>query len=370
MRLHITKLFALIIVFCLADFGIYAFNSSSGADFLNINTSTRSDGMGAADVSVLTDISGMNVNPASVAFLRVPEAYYNHKNTLSEFNSEYVAFGTPMALFIRSRKSLPRRLRWIRKLRMGASFMYWHTGRIDVFGNESSVPIGTVGANDMFASFALAYNIRGYRVGGSVKYIRRSLADFTAQTVAFDVGGLKGFEVFRPLPYQRRYNLRVGLAVRNVGPGIAFNSTTEPLPITFKPGVTYGIFGNRDHMVDLSLGATQILNEAIGINTGLEYRVFNIFFFRSGFEFANEGPIYTLGTGGKYTFRKITYQLDYAFWSRAQGVPDNHTVSLLTKFRFFKVGKRKRVTSLGIIEGTSDEKSNKRKRKIKIKGRR
>lgn len=362
------KLFAITIVL-FSSANLQAFNSASGADFLNTNTSTRSEGMGAADVSVITDISGINTNPASLAFLKVPELYYMHKTTLQEFHTEYVSMGVPFALFFRSRKSLPKSLRWVRKVRTGVSVLYWHTPRIDVFGNESNQSIGTVGAQDTAVSLGFGYNLRGYRIGFTAKYINRALADFTAQAFAFDFGILKGFEVPRFLPYQRRYNLRVGFAVKNAGTPIKFNSESENLPIQFKPGFTYGIFGNRDHMVDLSFGMTQIIEESISTNVGVEYRVFSAIFFRTGLDISGDGAVFTLGTGGKYTFRKVTYQLDYAFWSRANGVPDNHTVSLMAKFRFFKVGKKKRVTSLGIIEGDTLDKSNKpkRKRKIKIK---
>ena len=319
--------------------------------------------MGGADVSVITDISGINKNPASIAFLQVPEIYYMHKSTLAEFNTEYVAVGTPLGLFFKRSDSLPKNLRFIRKIDTGLSVLVWHTADIDEYGNESNIPIGTISAQDMLISWGLGYNLRGYRLGLNTKVVSRQLGDFNASTIAFDMGVLKGYEVFRPLPYQKRYNLKVGMSIQNLGPGLSFNTETENLPLAFRPGVTYGIFGNRNHIVDLSLGLQQIIKESMSLQMGIEYNAFEYFFFRFGREFGADGAGLTLGTGGQYTFRKVNYRLDYAFWSRANGVPDNHTFSAMAQLRFLKVTQKRRVTSLGIIEGASDKKKKKLRRK-------
>lgn len=355
----------------------YAANASSSAEFLTIEPNPRVDAMAGAYTASLTDISGININPASLAFLKVPEVYLNYKNILTEFHNVYLAAGTPLGVFFRSRKSLPKKLRWVRKLRTGFSVRYLGTGDIDVVGNESNATVNTISARDMAFSFGAGYNLRGYRLGGTFKVISRKLGDYTGTTVAFDLGALKGFDVFRIFPYPVRYNLKVGIGINHLGPGLAFSSDTidgdsQPLPLTIRPGISYGLFGNRDHLVDFNLGLTYLLNEPFAVNTGVEYRVFSIFFFRLGTEIRTDDFNLTMGTGARYTFRKVTYRLDYSYLPRARGIPDNHNVALMATLKFIKVGRKKRVTSLGILEGyetKGSKKKKEKKRKIKIKSR-
>ncbi|RME91319.1 MAG: hypothetical protein D6767_05390 [Candidatus Hydrogenedentota bacterium] len=370
------KIIGLGLFFTLGTNFLYSANASSSAEFLTIDPNPRFDATGGAYTASLTDISGMNINPASTAFLRVPEVYINYKNILQEFHHIYFSTGTPLGVFFRSRKSLPKRLRWLRKMRTGLSFQYLGTSDIEVVGNESNAVVNTISARDLAVSLGAGYNIRGYRIGGNIKVINRKLADYTGTTFAFDLGVLKGFDVFRILPYPVRYNLRVGLAVLHIGPGVTFSNDqykgdSQPLPLTVRPAVSYGIFGNRDHRVDFNFGLTYLLNEPFAFNTGVEYRVFNIFYLRLGGEIRTDEFNFTMGTGARYTFRKVTYRLDYSYLPRAHGIPDNHNVSLMATLSFIKVGKKKRVTSLGILEGyeTKTNKKKKKKRRIKIKNR-
>jgi len=351
---------------------IYSYSSRSGADFLNFEPSSRSQGLGGAASASITDITGMNINPASIAFIREPQVSYMHQATLSEFSTEYLSMGLPLAVFFPSRKSLPKKMRWLRNVRVGFSFLYFYTPSFEIVGNDSNEAQSIANVNDLFGSLALGYNLLGYRLGLAFKFINRRLVDFTTSTIAFDLGALKGFELnaLRFLPYPVRYNIKVALSLTNAGPGIEFAGLSEALPLNIKTGLSYGLFGSSNHLIDFNLGTSTILNEATYLNMGFEYRVFKFFFFRTGIEF---GPgqfqenSFTLGTGLRYTFRKVTYRVDYAYLPRRNNVTDNHSFSLLAQLHFLRPRKRKRVTSLGILDGSTKKKKRRKKRKKKKK---
>ena len=299
--------------------------------------------------------------------MKAPQVYYMHHSVMSAFHTEYLALGTPMAMFIKSRSSLPKKLRWIRNLRVGTSLLYWHTSEIEVIGNDSNNSIGTVNLYDMFASLGVAYKFKGNfiggtRVGGAFRFIRRSIEDYSSNTVAFDLSILRPLQVPRFIPYPKRYNLRVAFAATNLGPSIKFEGLSESLPMTFRGATMYGIYGSRLHLIDLSMGFTKLIGEPVYFNAGVEYNILRIFFFRIGTEIATGDVNLNMGTGAKYKFRNIIYQGDYAYVPKRHGIPDNHSFSIQADFRFFRVGKKKRITSFGILE-TDSKKEKKAKKK-------
>lgn len=352
---NISKLALVFTLFFLLAGNLFSYNARSGAEFLNLEVSPRSAGMARSYVSRATDISSVNINPAAVAFVKAPELYYMHQSILSEFHTEYISTGLPLSLFIESSKGMNENLKWVQKLRVGFQMLYWHTADIDVIGNDTNAVVESVKVYDMFTGLSLGYNLLGNRIGANIKYVKRQLADYSTGTTAFDLGIMRGLQVPRFLPYPMRYNLTLGASVDNLGPGIDFAGLTEQLPTRFKLGASYGIYGDRDHLLDLSLGVSKPLLESFYLHTGIEYKVFRIFAFRTGLEYGTNDLNFTMGTGLRYTFRKVTYEGDYSYLPRRNGIPDAHTFSIMATLSFIEPAKKKRVTSLGILEGSEDE---------------
>lgn len=325
--------------------------------------------MSSAYVAKSLDTSTVLVNPAGLAHIKYPELVYYHDSVLGGFQTEYMAIGVPTHSFVKKKTSLPRNLRFLYDIRWTTLFAYGHTDPIEVVGNDFDAPEYEIDASNTIFGIGGAYNLRSYRIGVVMKYFSQTLGHYKASNVAFDLGAQKFFEVPRFLSYPRRNNLIVGLAISNLGLNVRYKGgegpggqdftgeegVSEPIPLTMKPSVTYGLYGNRHHIVDASMGLNYYtLDASVSLNMGLEYRVFNAVYFRFGSEVAGNESNLSMGTGGKYTFRKVKYRADYSYLPRLNGIDDNHAFSLTASFKFFGATKKRRITSIGILE--QDEK--------------
>lgn len=231
----------------------------SGAEFLRIDTDARAGAMSSAGAASAMGISAMSYNPAGIASIGKGEAALSHSAWYLGSAHDFVGAGF----------ALPGASGW----KMGLSFTRLSSG--DIEGRTATrSKTGGYSAYDQAASLALARQYGLYSLGGAVKYVESSIAGVKGTGYAVDMGlkrGLRGIPV------------SVGVAVRNLGPGIKYISQRDQLPLSVSAGIMFmpvsGFMMNfdarryvYDKYTSYSLGTEYVLFGGPGSMSGLALR--------------------------------------------------------------------------------------------------
>jgi len=203
----------LVIVLFMSDLVLAAGSAGTvGFEFLRIHPSARPAAMAGAFVAISGDQNSIYFNPAGIAEVNSSSGTFSYVNHVLDLRSGFVGYVHP--------KLGPG------NLGIGIHYMdYGDFKKTDINGEE----VGVFGANSV--SLALAYAARLYNVvlvGGSFKYIRSGIDNYSADAIAFDAG------IIYHTPIQ---DLDIGLSVSNVGQSTsAFMETKDDLPFCFRAG--------------------------------------------------------------------------------------------------------------------------------------
>lgn len=186
----------------------------AGAQFLRIPVGPKAASMGGAFVAVADDPSAAHWNPAGLASLKAPVALGVHSLWLQDMSYEYFSFALPTSMGS-----------------LGASVLYSGSG--DMTGRDADFnETGTFGAHDLAVGVAFARLLeRGVQLGLGAKLVQQKIERSTASALATDLGILCEVPHFS--------ELRLGLAVRNLGSKPKFIAEAEPLPTILACGARY-----------------------------------------------------------------------------------------------------------------------------------
>jgi len=214
---------------------------TSGAQFLKVAPSARAAGMAEAFTGVADDIQSMYWNPAGLAFMRAPELSAMHMQYFSDIQFEAASYAHPTE-FVGT---------------FGFSIVNLHTDSIERRTEDTAAAIGQFKASD--TAYQISHAMKwsdSLSLGSSFKYIRQTLDSAKATAFAFD-GGAR-----YDTPW---HDIRLGLAVQNVGTESKFNTEGDPLPRTVRLGASKPFLNQklliasdllfpRDHDIGLALG--------------------------------------------------------------------------------------------------------------------
>ncbi|MDD4004154.1 MAG: PorV/PorQ family protein [Elusimicrobiaceae bacterium] len=267
-----------------------AFSSGEGtssAKFLKADSGARSSALGGAYTAVSDDADAVNYNPAGMVQLgRQDEAYFTHNEWISGFRQENLSYvrNTPAGAF-------------------GAGLVYFHSGAIAETDMAGSYTGGEFEQSDMAFSVNYAYRHDGrLSLGAGVKLIRESLYGHSAMSGALDAGALYAFSD----------DLRLGLTIRNIGPGIKLYEESFPLPFAVRAGAAYTYRANTLFSADLE----KARDSGLVLKFGAEYRVSvrksDVLALRLGYCGARDEDAGSGLTGG-LGFKVERYVIDYSF---------------------------------------------------------
>ena len=305
---HGAFLLVFLVLVGLTNQSVYAGGpGSTGAVELKIPEGPRAIAMGQAFVAVADDANAVYWNPAGLN-----QAGGTH--LMLEYNVfiETVRY---------SSGNLAIKLDKDAALGLGAKLLTTGTEpATDASGNQTG---GTVGESYMDIDLAGAYRLSYYfDVGITAKYISKNLAGTTASSFAADLGLL-----YRtPIPH-----LTAGMNIQNIGPGMKFVTTADPLPLNVKVGVAYKMFeDNFTVAYDMNFPN----DNAISANAGGEYWYKDTLVGRFGYQFQGSVDQNEVGIGGKAglylgagvkvaAFKNFYMGLDYA-WTDQGFLGSNH----------------------------------------------
>lgn len=192
---------------------LFAFGSGT-YDFLRMDMSPRSAGMGGSFITMTDDPTTIFYNPAGIGSLsktRFSVGFFKH---LLDINSGYASYGTQIAGmgFV------------------GAGIEYVNYGEFRRTGEEGQ-DLGTFGANEMAFSVGYGGELQpGLRYGANLKIIHSSIAEVSSSGVAVDLG-------LQYVAVQDRVVL--GASLLNAGTQLdPYISTREDLPLDFTIGAS------------------------------------------------------------------------------------------------------------------------------------
>lgn len=274
--------------------------------FLKNDASTRSVGMGGANITLQKDGLSSFTNPASVATV---------KNVNFSSSNFFIGSGINQTFFS---TILP----WKKRK---ASFMFT-VNNLASGRQEVRTEFQPQGTGEYFYVTNTAFGIGiakdlsdQFSFGIKLKYIYESLAQYKNHTMAADLGFLYKTDV---------RDLSFAVAVLNFGGSSSLtgnhkevttnNSTqtspdTYPLPTTFKLGISMIAFEKDDHKI---LGAVQLNHpndNSENLRLGAEYVYRKLLFVRAGYVFGRKGYKFpTFGTGFKTRIGHNPLEVNYA----------------------------------------------------------
>ncbi|MCK9212305.1 MAG: PorV/PorQ family protein [Ignavibacteriaceae bacterium] len=301
-------------------------------EFLSIGIGGRPLGMGGAFVAIANDVTAGYYNPAGLAKLNYPQIALMHDERYGNLvNYNYAAVALPYGKDYTFGLSI---------MRLGVDGIPDTRKALYDANGDGILDINTDRLNyDLITEFSnqdWAFYLSGakrvddnFYLGANVKILSRSIAEYTAFGIGFDVGAY----------YSPMENLMLGANVQDVTTTFVAWSTgrNELITPTAKVGAAYQIefFGGKIlPAVDLDIRfenrrfASQFNIGPVSFDPhfGMEYSYKNLFAIRAGY---NDVKQFTFGAGVKLPKLNIDYSFARFNMSADDRLPDTHRISLM-----------------------------------------
>jgi hypothetical protein len=310
-------------------FGKYA------GEFLSIGVGGRALGMGGAYVALANDVTAGYYNPAGLAQIDYPEISLMHAEQFGSLvNYDYAGVAIPYQKDMSFGISI---------MRLGVdgipdtrnALVDQTTGQIITDINLPSARLDYSKITEFsdqdwafYFSFAKRHSENLY-YGASVKLIYRTIANYNAYGIGFDVGSW----------YTPFKNFSLGANLQDITTTLVAWSTgrNELIAPTAKIGAAYHIgflggtitpaldfnvrFEDRQFASEVNLGPV-----SFDMLAGFEYNFKNIFMIRGGY---NDVKQFTIGAGIKLPKLNIDYSFARFSQSALESLPDTHRISLI-----------------------------------------
>lgn len=302
----------------LVPMALWAGDGNTGAEFLKIGAGARPVAMGDAQVALAEGALAALWNPAGLGGLTANEVLFSHNKWLDDITDQ----------------------------RFVAAFAFKNVGTVAVayerlaigdllgFDAQSNLTGDLKSGDDVF-SLSWGRNLvagaeggSGLFLGAGAKSITEKIAGVSASAFAADFGVIArpwGAAAQRT-PWLRRSSL--GVSVRNLGPGLKFDTETTPLPTEYALGVGHTLPLTGD-LLTLGLDLRQVTGEDLAVGLGAEYWLKGLLALRGGYRTTdNAGAGLRAGMG----FRLRQIQVDYAWSAGGDDLDAAHRLTLAYRF--------------------------------------
>ena len=257
------------------------------AQFLRIEPSARSIGMGGAFIAVANDISSLVTNPAGLARAKNHEVMFSHVNWLVETSYDFLAVGLNL-------------------------YEYGAVGLMVSTFSSGDMPVRTIqqpdGTGELFDTrdfmVGLSYSrnlTSDFSIGGNIKYISQKIWHMYSSTIAMDIGtsfktplwGISlGASIFNYGPKMRLDGRDIKFAhdpdYINTGNVEFVNTQYEmkdyDIPLLFQVGVAKEVYISESNKFIVAIDALHPNDNFESVNTGIEYTWNDMVFLRGGYK--------------------------------------------------------------------------------------
>ncbi len=275
----------------------------TGLAFLKLGVGGRSIAMGEAYSTIASDPSAMYYNPASLSIGQNSALLLMHKEWIQDTRTEYIAAKAVIS-----------------NLSLGVSVNATSINNIDI--REVPGPSqGSFDAHNAAIGITGAYRLdTALSLGVTGKYVYEKIL----------VNESSGFGVDLGATYLTPWNLRLALAISNLGSMNALDNEESKLPTIIRAG------GSIVERIEAIHGTVTISSDVVSVtgehlahvHLGGELVYQESFAFRIGYQSGYEGKSFSTGVG----FRQSPFELDYAFVPTKYDLGSTHTFSLLIDF--------------------------------------
>jgi hypothetical protein len=276
----------------------------TGLAFLKLGVGARALGMGEAYSAIATDPSGMYYNPASLALASTPQLLLMHKEWIQDTKTEYIGATTNVG-----------------KVVLGISVNSTSISNIEI--REVPGPAqGSFDSRNAAIGISGAYRLdSSFSIGITGKYLYEKILVNEASGLAVDLGGW----------YLTPWNVRLALAVNDLGSLNELEYESTKLPTTIRAGAAYEIpVPSIDGTVTAASDIVTITGEnKTHLHLGAEGNYRQSLLVRLGYQTGYDARSFSTGVG----FRYGLFQFDYAFVPTKFDLGSTHTFSLMIDFR-------------------------------------
>ncbi|MFA6004724.1 MAG: PorV/PorQ family protein [Elusimicrobiota bacterium] len=287
---------------------------TTGAAFLKLARSARSEALGGAAVAGASDADALFSNPAGLSSLdpeHPSDLSFSYHSLLESAYLGYAAYGHALGRFGA----------------VGGSVVYFSQGAMTAYTSQGD-PNGTFAPNDLAVALSYAQRFRTFALGGSLKMIRSSVDDVSGATAALDIGGqAKNVCLLGDRP------LDVGASLTNMGPAIKLGGMSAPLPLALALGALWHTTPNVDAYLDVRLPSDQDPYASFGLETNYAFdKLRRKAFLRAGYNQAYSRDIDGLtGLTAGCGLDLGAFRLDYA-WVALGDLGMQNRVTLAFRF--------------------------------------
>lgn len=241
------------------DYGFeFSTVGTSGMNFLKIGAGARSAGLAGTGTSLVGQAENLFHNPAGIAFLSVPDISLTTNNWLSGSSQHSIAVAVP-----------------IKQIVVGLTLMNFQINEIEE--TTVSQPFGTgtmVTAGDLQLGLSLARRFTDkLGIGGQIKFIQETLAEYTANNVLIDLGATY---------FMGWHDMRVSFVFQHFGPDIQFVDQTLRMPLVFRVGVAVDLLELDHSQLIFASELSHPIDNLEQVSFGLEYSFLNKVYARAG----------------------------------------------------------------------------------------
>lgn len=274
---------------------------AAASAFLKFSPSPRGTGMGEAYTAISEGPYSAWWNPAGLGSVEAPTLGATYTDSLEGVANQYVSMAYPLSYGSTYGVNITR-------LSVPPFQGY----------DAQGVKNGTVASSDMAVGAAYGRTLLKdeierpvFNVGAGLKMISEALDGATARTAAVDLGALY---YLRPDHYWMgtapAQEFRLGLAVRNIGPGLKFDRESAPLPLSLSLGGSWHSHPGGSGSLIFSLDQTISKDEDYYAAFGAEYTAFQLLSFRAGYRTGQAiGSGLRIGVGFRFSFMDLDYAM-------------------------------------------------------------
>jgi hypothetical protein len=282
---------------------------TAGALFLKVGMNVRSVGMGEASGALLGDAASVFANPAGLAGVTTRQVAISDAEWIADIRFMGGVYAFPYGS----------------NGAAAVSAVAVDYGELPlVREDQADVVVGTFSPRDLALgiSYARRWTDR-LMVGGSVKLIEETIADYHSRGIAFDFGTVY-YTGFR--------SLRLAMVTNNFGPDMRFDGSYldryyigtayveqgrtfggYDLPLNFRLGLAYDFEISPTSKLVAALDATHPNDYSERMHLGAEYSWDDAVFLRGGYA-ANAGEMdFSAGCGFKLKTSLGKASIDYAY---------------------------------------------------------
>jgi hypothetical protein len=265
--------------------------------FLKIGVGARAAGMGGAFVGVADDATALFWNAAGIARIDPDksELSFNHASWPAELSFDQIGYVFHV-------KSIP-----------GAFGVHARALTMDpmvettAFQPDPLVGTGrTFDAGMLTAGFTYArFFTDKFSAGVTANLVYEGLAEFSQQTVAFDVGTLYDVGTL---------GMRIGMAISNIGSQLQFIDREARIPAIFRVGTSASLIDGAEHKLIGAFEFSHPPDNAERLNVGAEYNFRRFVYLRGGYNINYDAEGLAGGVGFHFPVSVVgKADLDYAY---------------------------------------------------------